>query len=130
MFNEKYMKDFEHSPAAHAVRLNACERAIEVLTDATSKLGQTANDIKTILALAQQTQKEHTDLLKAQGLDINTLKTDKAFMLGSWKMICVIAAIVVFLAPISNAFVTWSIQKYVNSNRANNGSYRQESQQP
>ena len=125
------MKDMEYSPAAQAVRINACERAIEVLTDATQKLGQTANDIKTILALAQQTQVEHTELLRTQGVDISTLKTDRAFILGSWKAICVFGVIIVSACTISSAVATWAVNKHGdNTNRTNNGSSGQVAQQP
>jgi len=101
------MRDIENSPAAQCVRLSSCERAIEVLTDATEKLGQTANDIKIILALAQQTQAEHAETIRANSLDITTLKTDRAFVLGSWKALCVAGCVIVGVSGVSSAACAW-----------------------
>lgn len=125
------MKDIEQSPAATAVRLNTCERAIEVLTDVTTQLGKTQQELSRTTALIQQSLEYQKKEWDSFGRDVAMLKSDRAFVLGSWKTICVVAGIVVFLSPISNALVNWALAKHESTvNRANNGGNWTQPQQP
>jgi len=101
------MKEYENTTAAHSVRLNSVERAIEELTHITRKLADTSIDTAKTLALAMQSAEYNRKEVERNSSDILTLKTDRAFVLGSWKAICVAGAVIVGVSGVSSATCAW-----------------------
>ena len=124
------MNTFETSPAALAVRISSCEKAIEALTNSTQKLVQTQHELAQTTALIQQSLEQHEHIYDTVVSDVAVLKTDRAFMLGSGKVLAVLGSIIIIACAISGALAAWVSKNETTHNRTDNGSYRQESQQP
>lgn len=130
MFNHKYMKDLENSPAAHSVRINVCEEAIRILTDTTTKMAQTQSELSKTTALIQQSLEQHQRDFDRIGADVVLLKADRSFLQGSWRTVMLFGTIFVAACTISSMVVSWINNGKTSNNRTDNGSNRAVAQQP